>query len=44
MDHRGTPECPGLVCTLIPENDWTDLNLDDGYESGKTFGVAYLVS
>lgn len=38
MDHRGTPESPGLVCSLLP-----DAPSDDDRPPSETVGVAYLV-
>ena len=45
MDHRGTPEAPGLVCTMIPENVFRAENLAKEEETPNfaTAGTAYLV-
>ena len=47
-DHRGTPELPGVVATLMPEAEWlaAGLALDGGAEGGAesvTHGVVYRV-
>ena len=43
-DHRGTPEYPGVVATLMPEAEWlaAGLVLEDGDEP-VTNGVVYRV-
>lgn len=42
-DHRGTPEAPGRVVTLIERQYWE--SLDDSYHSApsKVWGVAYRI-
>lgn len=45
MDHRGTPENPGLVCTMLPDSSLEALgarSIDDK-EPSTTLGTAYLV-
>ncbi|KAG4438524.1 hypothetical protein IFR05_005998 [Cadophora sp. M221] len=43
QDHRGTPEAPGRVVTLIERSFWQ--TLDDPHPSGseKVWGVAYRI-
>ncbi|KAK0126273.1 hypothetical protein ONS95_007885 [Cadophora gregata] len=43
QDHRGTPEAPGRVVTLIERSFWE--TLDDPHPSGseKVWGVAYRI-
>ncbi|KAH9221459.1 cation transport regulator-like protein 2 [Leptodontidium sp. 2 PMI_412] len=43
QDHRGTPEAPGRVVTLIERSFWQ--TLDDPHPSGseKIWGVAYRI-
>jgi cation transport protein ChaC len=44
QDHRGTPEAPGRVVTLIDRSFWE--TLDDHHESGsdKVWGTAYRIA
>ncbi|KAK8048983.1 Glutathione-specific gamma-glutamylcyclotransferase [Apiospora phragmitis] len=43
FDHRGTPEAPGRVVTLIERSFWASLG--DAHDSapGKVWGVAYRI-
>lgn len=41
-DHRGTPESPGRVVTLIDRNYWTTLS-DPHPSSPRVWGVAYRI-
>ncbi|RDW67843.1 gamma-glutamylcyclotransferase [Coleophoma cylindrospora] len=43
QDHRGTPEAPGRVVTLLERSFWE--TLDDAHESGsdKVWGTAYRI-
>lgn len=43
QDHRGTPEAPGRVVTLIERSFWE--TLDDPHSSApeKVWGVAYRI-
>lgn len=44
MDHRGTPEAPGLVCTLLPDNALEAMGArPPGGPPSRTIGAAYLV-
>jgi len=42
QDHRGTPEAPGRVVTLIPHSFWSTLK-DPHPSSDKVWGTAYRV-
>lgn len=44
QDHRGTPEAPGRVVTLLDRDFWASLN--DTHESApeKVWGVAYRIA
>ena len=44
QDHRGTPEAPGRVVTLLERSFWA--SLDDHHESApdKVWGVAYRIA
>ncbi|KAJ8603730.1 hypothetical protein CTAYLR_000237 [Chrysophaeum taylorii] len=44
MDHRGTPQAPGLVCTLLPDCSLDTLGArGDRDKPSTTLGVAYLI-
>ncbi|POW22024.1 hypothetical protein PSHT_01713, partial [Puccinia striiformis] len=42
-DHRGTPENPGLVVTLVPNSEWLKLQGADEYPSRLVWGVMYTI-
>ncbi|KAK0612960.1 ChaC-like protein-domain-containing protein [Bombardia bombarda] len=42
-DHRGTPEAPGRVVTLIERSFWEQLTDHHGSAPHKVWGVAYLI-
>lgn len=42
-DHRGTPERPGRVVTLITHDFWQALVPPDVHAAGRTWGVAYRI-
>ncbi|KAL9060479.1 MAG: hypothetical protein Q9162_000652 [Coniocarpon cinnabarinum] len=42
-DHRGTPEAPGRVVTLIPRAHWESLTDYHASAPPKTWGVAYHI-
>lgn len=42
-DHRGTPEAPGRVATLIERSFWESLTDHHASVSEKTWGVAYRI-
>ncbi|EFW99596.1 cation transport protein [Grosmannia clavigera kw1407] len=43
-DHRGTPEAPGRVVTLIERSFWESLTDHHASASEKTWGVAYRIA
>ncbi|KAL2269839.1 hypothetical protein VTJ83DRAFT_2023 [Remersonia thermophila] len=43
QDHRGTPEAPGRVVTLISREYWEQLNDPHGSAPEKVWGVAYRI-
>jgi len=43
QDHRGTPEAPGRVVTLIERSFWETLTDDHALESDKVWGTAYRI-
>ncbi|KAK4128357.1 cation transport regulator-like protein [Parathielavia appendiculata] len=42
-DHRGTPEAPGRVVTLISRSYWEQLTDHHGSAPNKVWGVAYRI-
>ncbi|KAL4503060.1 hypothetical protein ABPG72_014289 [Tetrahymena utriculariae] len=40
-DHRGTPENPGLVCTLLSDEEWQ--NYGDNHENGIVYGKVFRI-
>ncbi|KAM4055083.1 chaC-like protein [Hirsutella rhossiliensis] len=42
-DHRGTPEAPGRVVTLIDKSHWHSLSDHDSSAPEKVWGVAYRI-
>ncbi|KAI9828636.1 MAG: hypothetical protein M1832_001739 [Thelocarpon impressellum] len=43
QDHRGTPEAPGRVVTLIERSFWKDLTDHHATAPDKVWGVAYRI-
>jgi glutathione-specific gamma-glutamylcyclotransferase len=43
QDHRGTPEAPGRVVTLIERPFWETLEDHHPWESDKVWGTAYRI-
>lgn len=43
QDHRGTPESPGRVVTLIERSFWDTLSDQHPSESDKVWGTAYRI-
>jgi len=43
QDHRGTPEAPGRVVTLIERSFWETLDDHHTSESDKVWGTAYRI-
>ncbi|KAI9282629.1 ChaC-like protein [Sporodiniella umbellata] len=41
-DHRGTPEKPGRVVTLIPFDEWKNIESTEGHDT-VTWGVAFKI-
>ncbi|CEG84061.1 hypothetical protein RMATCC62417_17914 [Rhizopus microsporus] len=41
-DHRGTPEKPGRVVTLIPYDEWKNIESVEGHDK-VTWGVAFKI-
>ncbi|GAA5927341.1 hypothetical protein JCM10213_003445 [Rhodosporidiobolus nylandii] len=42
-DHRGTPENPGRVVTLVTEEDWAEHRKDDPLGSHHVWGRIYYI-
>ncbi|GAA5910151.1 hypothetical protein JCM6882_006530 [Rhodosporidiobolus microsporus] len=42
-DHRGTPEAPGRVVTLVTEEDWEEHRKDDPLGSHHVWGAIYYI-
>ncbi|KAI9775746.1 MAG: hypothetical protein M1835_005708 [Candelina submexicana] len=43
QDHRGTPEAPGRVVTLIERTFWEAISDDHATAADKVWGVAYRI-
>ncbi|KAI9720040.1 MAG: hypothetical protein M1812_003167 [Candelaria pacifica] len=43
QDHRGTPEAPGRVVTLIERSFWANLTDDHATTENEVWGVAYRI-
>ena len=42
-DHRGTPDSPGVVATLMPDEEWREAGVSIPAGKSVTRGVVYRV-